>query len=87
MQVENFATVLPDVDHPAADRLLADDADAPVIERIPFAMSITLLEHRQFFIEMDVPIHLPTGKQELRKLAIGPLARLDMGKILTPSAA
>ena len=47
---------LPDINHPAVDEPVAEDTDARVIQRIPFAVSIELLEHAQFFIEPDVSI-------------------------------
>ena len=48
---------LPDVNHPPGDHLLAEDANALIIQRMPFAMSIGGLKRHQFIIQAYVLVH------------------------------
>jgi hypothetical protein len=56
MQMESATLVFPDINHSAADHSIAKHADATIIERVPFAESVTFLEHSQFLVEPDVPV-------------------------------
>ena len=48
---------LPDVNHPPGDHLLAEDANALIIQRMPFAMSIGGLTRHQCIIQAYVLVH------------------------------
>jgi hypothetical protein len=56
MQVKCPPLIFPDIDHPAADHPITKHTDAKIIERVPFAESVTFLEHSQFLVEPDVPV-------------------------------
>jgi hypothetical protein len=46
-----------DIDHPAIDYPVAEDADAPIIKRVPFSEGVCFAEGEQFFGEREVFIH------------------------------
>jgi hypothetical protein len=56
MQVKCPPLIFPDIDHPTADHPITKHTDAKIIERVPFAESVTFLEHSQFLVEPDVPV-------------------------------
>lgn len=57
MQMITPAFILPDIDHAPANQAVAENADAVVVERIPFAVQVGLLEGGQFFIQWNVSVH------------------------------
>jgi len=50
MQQESSDLVLPHLDHSATDQLFAENAYPPVVERVPFAVTITLLQGNQLVL-------------------------------------
>jgi hypothetical protein len=49
--------VAPELDLAAGDCSPAQNADAPVIQRMPFAPGIGGLENRQFFLRQKMGVH------------------------------
>jgi hypothetical protein len=74
MKVVTTIGLLPDIDHPAADYPITQNADPMVIERIPFAKAVRFPKGDQFFRQRDAFIHfdrLKEGNQFDGKMAIG----------------
>ena len=51
MQHVSPVAILPDVDHPSANQLLAKNANPLVIESVPFAISIACLKDSQLLVQ------------------------------------
>jgi hypothetical protein len=60
VEAECALLIAPDIDHPAADDPVAENADSLVIERIPISKRVGLLKDRQFFVQSKA-LH---GKEE-----------------------
>jgi hypothetical protein len=71
MEAITAVVILPNVDHPAGDDSVAKDTDAPIIERIPFAITVGFLEHGQSIRQSDVSVHsgFVFVKQEINFIA------------------
>lgn len=63
MKVVTTIGLLPDIDHPAADYPITQNADPMVIERIPFAKAVRFPKGDQFFRQRDAFIHFDRQKR------------------------
>lgn len=57
VEVQNPAAAFPDVDHAAGDEVLAEDANALVIERSPAAIGIVRSQRCQLPIQWNSLVH------------------------------
>jgi len=65
MEVVTAIGLLPDIDHPAVDHLVTEDADPAVIERVPFPKAVRFPKGDQFFRQWDALIHFrPSEKKK-----------------------
>jgi hypothetical protein len=47
MEMITAVAILPDINHSSANDPIAQDADAPVIQRVPLAMTVGFLQYGQ----------------------------------------
>ena len=57
MKMVAAAVILPDIDHAAGDDAVAEHAHPAIIERMPLAEAVGLLQSGQFFVEVYVLVH------------------------------
>src|SRR4029077_19205906 len=79
------STILPDIDHPAADNPIAKHTDPPVVEGRPFAKTVGLLKYRQLILQSNVLVHWGLGLRGetkfRRRSEISPPLKEYVGKL------
>ncbi|HSU85133.1 MAG TPA: hypothetical protein VLI42_00225 [Chthoniobacterales bacterium] len=56
VQMKRPPFIFPDINHPAADHSITKNTHAPIIERLPFTISVAFLQHPQFLVKPDMPV-------------------------------
>lgn len=59
------------LDLPASDRSIAQDTDALIVERMPFAAQISRLEEREFFFRKQWRVHLESVQIKAAPKSLG----------------